>query len=231
MFLHNPPGLKMVVFTGAGVSTPSGMQDFRSHTGVESDLKKPLTEALSRHELYCNPERFWDTWEKYLRVPDGIKPNLVHDAIALFERRWEVTVVTQNIDSLHEQAGSSRVLHLHGDAEVICEKCSMPAQPQGKKKHVCGGKIRPNAVLYGERLPPQVVASSVEALQEADILLALGTSLKVHPAAGLLNYYTGSEAYFFGREMPDTAGVTVQFRYVIAELEEMFQPFAPISAQ
>lgn len=231
MFLHNPPGMKMVVFTGAGVSTPSGMSDFRSQSGVEANINKPLTEALSRHELYCNPERFWNTWEQYLRVPDNLEPNIVHEAIALFESRWDITVVTQNIDELHEQAGSSRVLHLHGTSEVFCEKCKMPALPNGKKRHVCGGKIRPNAVLYGEQLNTQVINTAVQAIREADILLTLGTSLKVHPAAGLLNYYTGTEAYFFGREMPDMTGIGVQFRYAIAELEELFEPFAPAIAQ
>lgn len=218
------PNSNVVFFTGAGVSTDSGLKDFRGAGGIADILKVDLTQALSRHELYCNPDRFWATWEKALRIPEGTRPNVTHEFIAALEKRCSVTVVTQNVDTLHEAAGSTNVIHLHGEDGVECDRCHAPMLPGFARHENCGGKSRPRAVLYGERLPKKAFQDASNAISRADTLIVAGTSLCVYPAANLVDVFAGSHAYFISRSHPPSLTQT-KFLYIESSLKDIFQPY------
>ena len=192
----------IVFFGGAGVSTASGIPDFRSaHQGIYNTPGGRSYEEMLSHEYFVtHPDEFWDFYRRVMLYPDA-KPNAAHLALAELERRGKCkAVVTQNIDGLHQAAGSKNVLELHGSIlRAYCSRCRMP-YPADKMNHgegvprcKCGGVIRPDIVLYEEQLDEDVLAKSVHYLRNADVLIVGGTSLNVYPAAGLINYYRGNK--------------------------------------
>ena len=195
---------KRIAFLGgAGVSTESGIPDFRSENGYFEAIRRfgyPPEELLS-HTFFM---RHTDVFYKYYRsalMVTGIKPNRAHYALAKLERALRLTaVVTQNIDGLHQAAGSKKVLELHGSIlRSYCSVCGKP-YPADKMNHgagvphcTCGGVIRPDIVLYEEPLDENIVTEAVRVISEAEVLIIGGTSLNVYPAAGLINYYRGNK--------------------------------------
>ena len=189
----------IVFFGGAGVSTESGIPDFRSVDGLYNQKwKYPPETILSRSFFDRNPEEYYRFHREKL-VIDGVKPNRVHLRLAELEREGKLrAVVTQNIDGLHQAAGSKNVLELHGSTlRNYCEKCgkfydvSYIKHSQGVPRCTCGGRIKPDVVLYEEGLDEKTLYRAVEYIQEADVLIIAGTSLAVYPAAGLVRYYRG----------------------------------------
>ena len=193
---------KIVFFGGAGVSTASGIPDFRSSDGLYSKkLMKHYSpeEAVSHSFLVRHPEEFYEFYKKNLIYPDA-GPNDAHKALAKLEQMGKLTaVVTQNIDGLHQAAGSRKVFELHGsvlrnyctgcgkkyDVNFILESDGVPYCPD------CGKMVRPDVVLYEEGLDQYVIDDAIRAISNADTLIIGGTSLIVYPAAGLIRYFRG----------------------------------------
>ncbi|HJB13913.1 MAG TPA: NAD-dependent protein deacylase [Candidatus Oscillibacter excrementigallinarum] len=189
----------IVFFGGAGVSTESGIPDFRSTGGLYHQEWKYPPEVILSHTFYeSNPEEFFRFYRTKMLAPDA-KPNDAHKKLA----EWEATgklkaVITQNIDGLHQAAGSRRVLELHGSVHRNhCEKCGKFYGPdhilhtEGVPRCSCGGIIKPDVVLYEEGLDQRTLEESVRCLAAADLLIIGGTSLNVYPAAGLIRYFGG----------------------------------------
>lgn len=188
---------RVVFFGGAGVSTESGIPDFRSSHGLYSGTKGRSYETMLSHEFYCqHPEEFYDMYRNVLLYPNA-QPNEAHRALARLEAQGRLlSVVTQNIDGLHQRAGSQKVWELHGSAERnLCTGCGrnfslqeflsldmVPLCPD------CGNLIKPDVVLYGENLDDRVIQGSVSDIRKCDLLIVGGTSLTVYPAAGLISY-------------------------------------------
>ncbi|WMI80646.1 NAD-dependent protein deacylase [Anaerotignum sp. MB30-C6] len=194
----------IVFFGGAGVSTESGLPDFRSENGIFSAMNeygyRPET-ILSHSFFQQNPEVFFRYYKKTLLYPDA-QPNDCHKALAKLEADGKLkAVITQNIDDLHQKAGSKNVLELHGTLyRNYCLKCRQeyPLDYVTKEEGVtrcsiCGGVVRPDVVLYEESLNERTIEKSVEYIANADVLIVGGTSLNVYPAAGLINYYQGKK--------------------------------------
>lgn len=191
---------RIVFFGGAGVSTESGIPDFRSTDGLYHQQWDYPPEVILSHTFYeSKPEEFFRFYRAKLLVP-GIQPNDAHKKLAEWEQAGKLTaIVTQNIDGLHQAAGSRRVLELHGSVHRnYCEKChksysfDFMLHSEGVPHCTdCGGRIKPDVVLYEEGLDPQILEDSIQAISEADLLIVGGTSLNVYPAAGLINYYRG----------------------------------------
>ena len=189
----------IVFFGGAGVSTESGIPDFRSVDGLYNQKwKYPPETILSRSFFDRNPEEYYRFHRDKL-VIDGVKPNRVHLRLAELEREGKLrAVITQNIDGLHQAAGSKNVLELHGSIlRAYCSRCRKPYPADvinkgtGVPRCDCGGVIRPDIVLYEEQLDEDVLRKSIDYIRNADVLIVGGTSLNVYPAAGLINYYRG----------------------------------------
>ena len=194
---------RMAFLGGAGRSTESGIPDFRSSNGVYAALKaygRPPDELLSHDFFVRHPDVFFDYYRKYLIRPEA-KPNPAHYALARLEQQGKLTaVITQNIDELHQRAGSRNVLELHGSVyRNHCMECgkSWPVkavlEADGVPRCTCGGIIKPDVVLYGEGLDPATLTAAVEAIAVADMLLIGGTQLSVYPAAGLVDYFHGKD--------------------------------------
>ena len=191
----------IVFFGGAGVSTESGIPDFRSVDGLYNQKwKYPPETILSRSFFDRNPEEYYRFHREKL-VIDGVKPNRVHLRLAELEREGKLrAVITQNIDGLHQAAGSKNVLELHGSIlRAYCSRCRKPYPADAINKGTgvprcdCGGVIRPDIVLYEEQLDEDVLRKSIDYIRNADVLIVGGTSLNVYPAAGLINYYRGNK--------------------------------------
>ncbi len=189
----------IVFFGGAGVSTESGIPDFRSTDGLYHQEWKYPPEVILSHTFYeSNPEEFFRFYRAKLLAP-GAKPNAAHRKLAEWERAGKLKgIVTQNIDGLHQAAGSVNVQELHGSVHRnYCETChqfydmEFMLHSEGVPRCGCGGRIKPDVVLYEEGLDQQVLENSVRLIAEADMLIIGGTSLNVWPAAGLINYYRG----------------------------------------
>lgn len=190
-----------VFFGGAGVSTESGIPDFRSEDGLYSLKYDYPPETMLSHSFYrAHPREFFAFYrDKLLAL--WAKPNAAHLALAELERQGKVkAVITQNIDGLHQAAGSRNVLELHGSVlRNHCERCGRfygveaVAESEGIPLCECGGIIKPDVVLYEEGLDDLTVRRSVAAIRAADVLIVGGTSLSVYPAAGLIDYFRGSE--------------------------------------
>ena len=195
------PGRKTVFFGGAGVSTESGLRDFRSAGGIyDSPYPFPPEEMVSRGYFDRDPAGFYDFYRREMVPPPGTRPNAAHRRLAELEAEGRViAVVTQNIDGLHQAAGSRVVYELHGSVHRNhCMDCrrsyGLDAVMNGEpvpRCPVCGGIIKPDVVLYGEMLDDATVSAAVAAIEQADTLLVAGTSLAVYPAAGLLRYFNG----------------------------------------
>lgn len=187
----------IVFFGGAGVSTESGIPDFRSVDGLYSlRYKYPPETILSRSFFLAHPDEFYDFYRNKL-LCWGAQPNKAHLKLAELERAGKLAaVVTQNIDGLHQMAGSRKVLELHGSVHRnYCQKCrafhdvDFIRQSEGVPHCHCGGVVKPDVVLYEEPLDDAVVNAAVDAISAADLMIVGGTSLAVYPAAGLLNYF------------------------------------------
>lgn len=191
----------VVFFGGAGVSTESGIPDFRSVDGLYNQKWKYPPETILSHTFF---ERYPEEYYRFHReklVIDGVKPNRAHLRLAELEREGKLkAVITQNIDGLHQAAGSREVLELHGSIlRAYCSRCrkiypeSIINQGEGVPRCGCGGVIRPDIVLYEEQLDQDILYKSVDYIRNADVLIIGGTSLNVYPAAGLINYYRGKK--------------------------------------
>lgn len=194
----------IVFFGGAGVSTESGIPDFRSEQGIYRTVTRygcPPEQILSHTFFRSHTDIFYDFYRSTMIYPEA-KPNKAHKALARLEKEGRLkAVVTQNIDGLHQAAGSRRVYELHGSIHRnYCMKCGkfFPLdhilQTQGIPKcDACGGIIKPDVVLYEESLDERTMIGSISAIQKADVLIIGGTSLNVYPAAGFIQYYRGDK--------------------------------------
>ena len=190
---------RIVFFGGAGVSTESGIPDFRGVDGLyRQKYAYPPETILSDTFFYQHTEEFFRFYREKMLVTD-VRPNAAHEKLAQWEREGKLlAVVTQNIDGLHQKAGSKNVFELHGTIYknhcVRCQKAYDAAYVQaceGVPRCECGGVVKPDVVLYGEALDSAVIEGSLRAIAAADLLIVGGTSLTVYPAAGLIDAYTG----------------------------------------
>lgn len=204
---------RIVFFGGAGVSTASGIPDFRSVDGLYHQKFAYPPETMLSHDFFeTHTAEFYEFYRTKM-IALGAKPNQAHLKLAELERAGKLTaVVTQNIDGLHQAAGSKNVLELHGSVHRnICQRCGhvysaewIMAREHEDERGVpicpeCGGPIKPDVVLYGEGLDNQVVSDAILAIREADMLIVGGTSLVVYPAAGLIDYFLGQELVVVNR--------------------------------
>ena len=199
----------IVFFGGAGVSTESGIPDFRSVDGLYNMEYKYPPETIISHSFYRrNPEEFYRFYKNKMLFPDA-GPNAAHLALARLEERGKLkAVITQNIDGLHQAAGSREVLELHGSVHRnYCTRCGQSyslediVKMDGVPRCSCGGIIKPDVVLYEEGLDQDILSRSVYYISNADMLIIGGTSLTVYPAAGLINYYRGHKLVLINRSV------------------------------
>ena len=191
---------RIVFFGGAGVSTESGIPDFRSQDGLYNMKYKFPPETIISHPFFMRETaEFYRFYKDKMLFPDA-KPNAAHKKLAQWEAEGKLlAVVTQNIDGLHQAAGSKKVYELHGSVlRNYCMRCGKfydldyIVHSDGVPKCECGGTIKPDVVLYGENLDGDVIQGAVSAISNADLLIIGGTSLAVYPAAGLIDYYRGN---------------------------------------
>ncbi len=199
---------RIVFFGGAGVSTESGIKDFRSVDGLYHQQYDYPPEIILSHSFFeANPAEFYRFYREKMLCPH-VQPNGAHRTLARLEEAGKLTaVITQNIDGLHQAAGSKEVLELHGSVHRnYCVRCRKQYSldhilaTQGVPRCSCGGVIRPDVVLYEESLDGFVLSQAIEHLRSADLLIVGGTSLVVYPAAGLLRYYRGRELVLMNRD-------------------------------
>lgn len=199
----------IVFFGGAGVSTESNIPDFRGTDGLYNQQYDYPPETILSHSFYMkNPEEFYRFYRNKMLFPDA-KPNRAHLALAKLERAGKVkAVITQNIDGLHQAAGSKEVLELHGSVHRnYCMKCGKfydlhaVLHMEGVPRCSCGDVIKPDVVLYEEGLDNHVMMRSIDFIRRADILIIGGTSLTVYPAAGLIDYYRGNKLVLINRSV------------------------------
>ena len=193
----------IVFFGGAGVSTESGIPDFRSAEGLymqDSPYEVPVEQIISHSFYKKHPKEFFEYYFKHL-VFETAQPNLVHKKLAELENYRNLSIVTQNIDGLHTKAGSKQVFELHGNVHNNhCEDCSAYVALEELEKdskgiprcQICGGIVKPDVTLYEEQLPMEPVMHAIQAISQADLLIVGGTSLVVYPAAGFLDYFQGN---------------------------------------
>ena len=188
-------------FGGAGVSTESGIPDFRSVDGLYNQTFRYPPETILSHTFYeKHTEEFYQFYRAKMLAPDA-QPNAAHYKLAQWEREGRLkAVITQNIDGLHQKAGSREVLELHGSVlRNYCTRCGkfhdldFILRTTGVPRCECGGVVKPDVVLYEESLNEDVMARAIHYIRQADVLLIGGTSLVVYPAAGLVQYYRGSK--------------------------------------
>ena len=198
---------RAVFFGGAGVSTESGIPDFRSPDGLYSQsFDVPPETVLSADFFRRRTEKFYEFYRTRMLCP-GARPNAAHRALAALERRGILSaVITQNIDGLHRKAGSKNVFELHGNADRnVCLRCGRVFDAAwilsgtGVPRCPCGGLIKPDVVLYGEALDEAVLSGAIRAVEEADVLIVAGTSLTVYPAAGLVPLFRGEHLVLINR--------------------------------
>lgn len=201
----------IVFFGGAGVSTESGIPDFRSSTGLYNRKNNTgySPEYMLSHDFLINDNEGFSRYFKENLIIDDVKPNITHFVLAKLEKMGKLkAVITQNIDSLHQKAGSKNVLEIHGNLrDFYCVKCGKIYDEKeiihtfGANYCDCGGYIRPDVTLYGE-IPQQAqVIKSIQAIREADVLIIGGTSLTVYPAASFINYYNGNKSILINKEI------------------------------
>ena len=200
---------RIVFFGGAGVSTESGIPDFRSVDGLYHQKYDYPPEEILSHSFYVSkPAEFFRFYRDKLLVPD-VKPNAAHLKLAEWEKQGKlIGIVTQNIDGLHQAAGSKLVYELHGSVHRnYCQKCRKFFPPEYIRDSQdpvpmcpCGGRIKPDVVLYEEGLDNDVVSGAIDAISHADLLIVAGTSLTVYPAAGLIRYFRGKHIVLINRD-------------------------------
>lgn len=190
---------RIVFFGGAGVSTESGIPDFRSVDGLYNQQYDYPPETILSHSFFMRkPEEFYRFYRNKM-LCDTARPNEAHKKLAQLEQAGKLkAVVTQNIDNLHQMAGSKKVLELHGSVyRNYCMRCGkfydfdFMKNTEGVPHCTCGGMIKPDVVLYEEALDQDTISESVQMIAQADLLIIGGTSLVVYPAAGLIDYYRG----------------------------------------
>ena len=217
----------IVFFGGAGVSTESGVPDFRSVDGLyHQKFDYPPETILSRSFFYQHTAYFYNFYREKM-LPLEVEPNAAHKKLAQWEQEGKLrAVVTQNIDGLHEKAGSSRVYELHGSVHRnYCQRCGKFCSAEyirdneGIPHCDCGGLIKPDVVLYEEGLDEACIDGAVKAIAAADVLIVGGTSLTVYPAAGLIRYYRGNKLVLINRdETPYDEYANLIFRDPIGEV-------------
>ena len=216
----------IVFFGGAGVSTESGIPDFRSVDGLYHQKYDYPPETILSHSFYkSNPKEFWRFYRDKMLCLDA-QPNPAHLRLAQWEAEGKLrAVVTQNIDGLHQKAGSKTVWELHGSVHRnYCERCGKfyTAEQilcsEGIPRCTCGGPIKPDVVLYEEGLSQRVIEESVRAIAEADVLIIGGTSLVVYPAAGLVRYYSGDKLVVINKTPLENAGADLTIVGAIGEV-------------
>ena len=219
---------RIVFFGGAGVSTESGIKDFRSKDGLyklQSKYGRPYEEMLSHTYFMHHTDTFYQFYREFM-INTEAKPNAAHKYLAELEKRKSLTIITQNIDGLHQMAGSKNVLELHGSIHRnYCMKCNaffnlddlldMPSTPRCPK---CGGLIKPDVVLYEEGLDQDVLYGAVDAISKADLLIVAGTSLAVYPAAGLIRYICGDNIVVINKERLHVDGVSLEITRPVGEV-------------
>ena len=197
----------IVFFGGAGVSTESGIPDFRSVDGLYNQRSARLSEMIISHSFYVkNPEEFYRFYKDRMIFSEA-EPNGAHKALAKLEQEGKLkAVITQNIDGLHQAAGSREVLELHGSIHRnYCTRCGefydldYVKKSEGVPRCACGGIIKPDVVLYEEGLDQRLLQKAVAYIARADVLIVGGTSLVVYPAAGLIDYYRGNKLVLINR--------------------------------
>lgn len=231
---------RIVFFGGAGVSTESGIPDFRSVDGLyHQKFDYPPETILSHGFFFSHTAEFYCFYREKMLVTD-IAPNRAHLALAALERQGRLAaVVTQNIDGLHQKAGSRTVYELHGSIHRNhCQRCGrfFSAQELMTLREVprcpCGGLIKPDVVLYEETLDEATVTGAVEAIAQADLLIVGGTSLTVYPAAGLLRYYRGHRLVLINRdETPYDSQADLVFHEKLGDVLEQVVPMEGNDAQ
>lgn len=201
----------IVFFGGAGVSTASGIPDFRSANGIFSQKyhRNLSPEELVSHSFFVrDTEMFYDFYKEHLVYPDAL-PNNCHKALAVLEAEGKLkAVITQNIDGLHQMAGSKKVYELHGSVHRnYCLNChkfydgAYVRNSEGIPRCDCGGIIKPDVVLYEEGLDDDTVSGAINAISQADTLIIGGTSLVVYPAAGLIRYFRGENLVLINKSV------------------------------
>ena len=199
---------RIVAFTGAGVSTESGIPDFRSVDGLYNQKFEYPPETIISHSFYERKPEYFFRFYREKMLPLGFEPNITHNTFAKWEAEGKMlAVVTQNIDGLHQKAGSRRVYELHGSVlRNYCTRCGkfhtaeFIRDSEGIPRCSCGGIVKPDVVLYEEGLDGDVIEKSVGAIATCDLLIVAGTSLTVYPAAGFVNYYRGNRLVLINRD-------------------------------
>ncbi|MDY5348089.1 MAG: NAD-dependent protein deacylase [Candidatus Ventricola sp.] len=212
---------RLVFFGGAGVSTESGIPDFRGVDGLYHQKFREPPETIISHSYYLrNPETFFEFYHTRMLYPNA-KPNIVHEKLSAWEQEGRLlAVVTQNIDGLHQAAGSRAVYELHGSVHRnTCQKCGARYTLEEfltlgdvPKCRVCGGRVKPDVVLYEESLDQATIIGAVDAIRRADLLIVAGTSLTVYPAAAFLDEYPGNRLVLINKTVTprdDIANLTL----------------------
>lgn len=220
---------RIVFFGGAGVSTESGIKDFRSQDGLyklKSKYGMPYEVMLSHSYFMEHTDTFYQFYREFM-INTEAKPNAAHKFLAELEKTKDIAVITQNIDGLHQMAGSHNVYELHGSIHRnTCMRCghkynledllNMDSTPRCKE---CGGLIKPDVVLYEEPLDYDVMEDAIEAISKADLFIIAGTSLKVYPANGLIRYFNGTNLVVINKEHLDMVrGVTLEINKPVGEV-------------
>ena len=201
---------RIVFFGGAGVSTESGIKDFRSKDGLynlQSKYGRPYEEMLSHTYFLMHTDTFYQFYREFM-INTTAKPNAAHKYLAELETRKNLTVITQNIDGLHQMAGSKNVIELHGSIHRnTCTNCfrkysleDILKMDNTPKCPHCGGLIKPDVVLYEEPLYDGVMEAAIDAISRADLLIVAGTSLRVYPASGLIRFFRGKHLVVINKE-------------------------------
>ena len=201
---------RIVFFGGAGVSTESGIKDFRSKDGLynlQSKYDRPYEEMLSHTYFLMHTDTFYQFYREFM-INTTAKPNAAHKYLAELETRKNLTVITQNIDGLHQMAGSKNVIELHGSIHRnTCTNCfrkysleDILKMDNTPKCPHCGGLIKPDVVLYEEPLYDGVMEAAIDAISRADLLIVAGTSLRVYPASGLIRFFRGKNLVVINKE-------------------------------
>ena len=198
----------IVFFGGAGVSTESGIPDFRGTDGLYRQKFEYPPETIISHSFYQQRPEYFFRFYREKMLPLGFEPNITHKVLARWEQEGKLSaVVTQNIDGLHQKAGSEKVYELHGSVlRNYCTRCrkfhgaEFVKNAEGVPRCACGGIVKPDVVLYEEGLDQNTIEKSVTAIYHADLLIVAGTSLTVYPAAGLIDYYRGNRLVLINRD-------------------------------
>ena len=220
---------KTVFFGGAGVSTESGLKDFRSKDGLYFEkYDYPPEEILSHDFFFSKPEEFFKFYREKLNV-EGFSPNITHEVLTLMEKKHYLSsIITQNIDGFHTDSGSISVLELHGSIKRNhCTKChqfydeKIIFQTKGIPHCSCGGIIKPDVVLYEEPLDDEVIKKAIQEIETAEVLIIGGTSLNVYPAAGFIHYFHGKHLVLINLEK--TSFDSICSLVIHKKLGEVFQ--------